>query len=61
MSRYTFSTTTLADNSLKWIYIEYLDVPSINDTREVQQITHKPSWMDPLIRYLIEGILRDNP
>lgn len=47
---------TSAKNSLGQTYIKYLEAPSINEIKEVQQLTDDPSWMDPYIKFLIEDI-----
>lgn len=51
----------LVDIFLGRTYIEYLEASSINEAEKVQQVVHKQSWMDPFIKYLIEGILSDDP
>lgn len=51
----------LAGNSLDRTYIKYLVTLSIREIEKVQQVDHEPSWMDPFIRYLIEGTILDNP
>lgn len=45
---------TSTANSLDRIYVKYLDTPNINNVGKIQQINDKPSWIDPIIKYLIE-------
>lgn len=51
---------TLENNSFKWTYIKYLETPSINNIEKVQQVTYEPSWIDPFIKYITEGVLPNN-
>lgn len=50
---------TSVDNFFGLTYIEYLESPSIDKAKEVQQIDHELSWIDPFIKYLIEDVLPD--
>jgi len=54
------SFVTLPDSSLGCTHIEYLETPSYEAPREVQQVTPKPSWMDRYIRYITDGILPED-
>jgi len=50
------ATTTL--ESLGQTFIEHLEVPSIaEEASKVHQIEIEPSWMDPILKFLNEGIL----
>ena len=52
---------TTAPESLKHTFIEHLETPSIaKEAVEVCQIDAKPSWMDPIIRFLNEGELPED-
>ena len=52
---------TSSVNLLGQVSIEYLDRPSIDEPKEVQQLSQEPSWIDPIRKYLAEGILPENP
>lgn len=52
---------TLIADSLERIYIEHLDAPSIDKSAEVHQVEHKSSWMDSIIKYLIDEVLLSDP
>lgn len=52
---------TLVNNSFNRIYIEYLEAPSTNKIEEVQQVNQEPSWINPFIKFLAEGVLLNNP
>ena len=51
---------TSSVNLLGRISIEYLDRSSIDEPEEVQQLSQEPSWIDPIRKYLAEGILPEN-
>lgn len=51
---------TLPDSSLGQTIIEYVEAPYIKAAGEIQQVAHKPSWMDPCIKYISEGTLPEN-
>lgn len=42
-------------------FTKYLDMPSINQANEVQQVVHKPSWIDAYVNYLINDSLPSDP
>ncbi|WP_374695623.1 reverse transcriptase-like protein [Areca yellow leaf disease phytoplasma] len=44
------------------IFVEYLEIPSISATEKekVLQIEPEMNWMDPIVKYLTEGILPKN-
>lgn len=48
---------TLADNSLGWTYVEYLEALGNNNIEKVQQVIHELSWMDLVIKYITDSIL----
>lgn len=50
---------TFPDSFLGRAYIEYQEAPGINCIKEIQQVIQEPSWMDPYIRYISEGVLID--
>ena len=44
------------------IPVEHLPEPSVNvDNGEVSPVMSKPSWMDPIWNYLVEGTLPSDP
>ena len=44
------------------IVVEYLPKPSVSiNNGEVSPVMSKPSWMDPIWDYLVEGTLLSNP
>ncbi|KAL5545437.1 hypothetical protein UlMin_005124 [Ulmus minor] len=49
--------TGLEDSLLKTVPLEILDEPSINKHQQVDAISDKPTWMDPIMAYLRDGIL----
>ncbi|KAL5554621.1 hypothetical protein UlMin_042022 [Ulmus minor] len=49
--------TWLEDSLLKTVPLEILDEPSINKHQQVDAISDKPTWMDPIMAYLRDGIL----
>ena len=50
-----------APESLGRTFIEHLEAPSIaEEAREVHQIETEPSWMDPIIKFLNEGVLPED-
>ncbi|KAL5574095.1 hypothetical protein UlMin_023692 [Ulmus minor] len=49
--------TGLEDSLLKTIPLEILDEPSINKRQQVDAISDKPTWMDPIMAYLRDGTL----
>ena len=51
-----FWLTTTAYNSLGRTFVEYLEQPSIDKIEKVLQLTVEPSWMDPTIQYLTDGV-----
>ena len=40
--------------------IEVLEVPSIDKPQQVNALTLKPSWMDPIVAYLRDGVLPED-
>ena len=49
---------TLAPTELpKGVLFEVLKCPSMEESRPVMEIDHEPSWIDPLITYLKDGVL----
>ena len=49
---------TLAPVELpKGVLFEVLKCSSTEESRPVMEIDHEPSWMDPLITYLRDGVL----
>lgn len=60
-ARCTFQLSISTDNSLHWTCVKYVDIPSIDNVGEVQQINDKPSWIDPIINFLIEKMLPNDP
>ncbi|KAL5577628.1 hypothetical protein UlMin_019327 [Ulmus minor] len=49
--------TGLEDSLLKTVPLEILDEPSIDKHQQVDAISDKPTWMDPIIAYLRDGTL----
>ncbi|KAL5561391.1 hypothetical protein UlMin_031138 [Ulmus minor] len=49
--------TRLEDSLLKTVPLEILDEPSIDKHQQVDAISDKPTWMDPIIAYLRDGTL----
>ena len=49
--------TTTSFHLLGRTFIKYIEWLSIDNVDEVLQINDKPSWMDPIIQYLTNGIL----
>ncbi|KAL5578443.1 hypothetical protein UlMin_020142 [Ulmus minor] len=49
--------TGLEDSLLKTVPLEILDEPSINKCQQVDAISDKPTWMDPIMAYLRDGTL----
>ncbi|KAL5565429.1 hypothetical protein UlMin_028593 [Ulmus minor] len=49
--------TGLEDSLLKTVPLEILDEPSIDKRQQVDAISDKPTWMDPIIAYLRDGTL----
>ncbi|KAL5578439.1 hypothetical protein UlMin_020138 [Ulmus minor] len=49
--------TRLEDSLLKMVPLEILDEPSINKHQQVDAISDKPTWMDPIMAYLHDGTL----
>ena len=41
----------------KGVLFEVLKCPSMEESRPVLEIDHEPSWIDPLITYLRDGVL----
>ena len=41
--------------------VESLEQPSIDKAEEVLQLMIEPSWMDPIVQYLIDGISPEGP
>ena len=52
---------TSSVNLLGRVSVEYLDHPSIDEPEEVQQLSQEPSWIDPIQKYLVKGILPEDP
>ncbi|KAL5547064.1 hypothetical protein UlMin_006751 [Ulmus minor] len=49
--------TGLEDSLLKMVPLEILDEPSIDKRQQVDAISDKPTWMDPIMAYLRDGTL----
>ncbi|KAL5539705.1 hypothetical protein UlMin_045788 [Ulmus minor] len=49
--------TGLEDSLLKTVPLEILDEPSIDKRQQVDAISDKPTWMDPIMAYLRDGTL----
>ncbi|KAL5559394.1 hypothetical protein UlMin_035605 [Ulmus minor] len=49
--------TRLEDSLLKTVPLEILDEPSIDKHQQVDAISDKPTWMDPIMAYLRDGTL----
>ncbi|KAL5583458.1 hypothetical protein UlMin_015900 [Ulmus minor] len=45
------------NNLLKMVPLEILDEPSIDKRQQVDAISDKPTWMDPIMAYLRDGTL----
>lgn len=41
--------------------IEHLDAPNIDKNARVHKIEHESSWMDPIIKYLTDEVLPNDP
>ena len=55
-------TTSSQEDLGKLIPIEHLPEPSVSvDNVEVSPVMSKPSWMDPIWDYLVDGTLPSNP
>ena len=52
--------TGLEDSLLKMVPLEILDEPSINKHQQIDTISNKPTWMDPIIAYLHDGTLLED-
>ena len=49
---------TLAPTELpKEVFFEVLKCPSTEEPQLVMEISHEPSWIDPLVAYLKDGVL----
>ena len=49
---------TLAPTELpKEVFFEVLKCPSTKEPQLVMEINHEPSWIDPLVAYLKDGVL----
>ncbi|KAL5572570.1 hypothetical protein UlMin_022167 [Ulmus minor] len=49
--------TGLEDSLLKTVPLEILDEPSIDKHQQVDAISDKPTWMNPIMAYLRDGTL----
>ncbi|KAL5547002.1 hypothetical protein UlMin_006689 [Ulmus minor] len=49
--------TGLEDSLLKTVPLEILDEPSLDKHQQVDAISDKPTWMDPIMAYLRDGTL----
>ncbi|KAL5564955.1 hypothetical protein UlMin_028119 [Ulmus minor] len=49
--------TGLEDSLLKMVPLDILDEPSIKKRQQVDTISDKPTWMDPIMAYLRDGTL----
>ncbi|KAL5560487.1 hypothetical protein UlMin_036698 [Ulmus minor] len=49
--------TGLEDSLLKTVPLKILDEPSIDKHQQVDAISDKPTWMDPIMAYLRDGTL----
>lgn len=47
--------------SLGRTYIKHLEVPSIDKSIRVNKVNHEASWMEPIIKYLTDEVLLDDP
>ena len=55
------ATASLEDLD-RLVLVEHLQEPSVNaDDEEVSSVMSKPSWMDPIWDYLVNGILPSDP
>ncbi|XP_073101239.1 uncharacterized protein [Elaeis guineensis] len=52
---------TTAYSSLGRTFVKYLEQSSIDKNEKVLQLAAEPSWMDPIIRYLSDGVLPEDP
>ncbi|KAL5564601.1 hypothetical protein UlMin_027765 [Ulmus minor] len=52
--------TRLEDSLLKTVPLENLDEPSINKHQQVDSISDKTTWMDPIVTYLCDGTLPED-
>ena len=50
----------LEDNLLKTVPIEVLETPIIGKSELIAQVNTVPSWMDPFISYLHDGVLTND-
>ena len=50
------ATLTLTELS-KEVFFEVLKYPNTEELQLVMKISHEPSWIDPLVAYLKDGIL----
>ena len=53
--------STSAYDALDRTFVENLEQPSIDKIEEVLQLTAEPSWMDPIVRYLTDGVSSEDP
>ena len=51
---------SLEDNLLKTMPVEVLETSSIERSKLIKQVATVPSWMDPFISYLHDGVLPDD-
>ncbi|XP_073107347.1 uncharacterized protein [Elaeis guineensis] len=56
-----FRLAMTAYSSLGRTFMECLEQPSIDKNENVLQLTAEPSWMDPIIEYLSDGVLLEDP
>ncbi|KAL5550179.1 hypothetical protein UlMin_000355 [Ulmus minor] len=52
--------TSLENNLLKIVPVEVLETPSIVKSELIAQVAALPSWMDPFISYLHDGVLSND-
>ncbi|XP_022895282.1 uncharacterized protein LOC111409467 [Olea europaea var. sylvestris] len=43
------------------VHVRFLTEPSINPTVGVMDIDHEPSWIDPIVDFITNGNLPENP
>ena len=56
-----FILVTIAYSSLGRTFMKCLEQSSIDKIEKVLQLIVEPSWMDPIIRYLSDGVLLEDP
>ncbi|XP_073103852.1 uncharacterized protein [Elaeis guineensis] len=56
-----FRLAMTAYSSLGRTFMKCLEQPNIDKNEKVLQLTAEPSWMDPIVRYLSDGVLPEDP